>query len=77
MPCRNRAYNVTFALDLYCYANSRSSSIVSSKPVSLKKLLPFYGSYTGQPVLAGTPSSEPEDFVGAIFNFLHEFADGS
>jgi len=40
-------------------------------------LLPFYCHYTGQPVLAGTPSSELDDFVGAEFYSPHALANGN
>jgi len=35
---------------------------------------PFYGHYTGQPALNGTPM---EDFVGAKFYCTHALADGN
>jgi len=38
---------------------------------------PFYGHYTGQPALAGTSSSELEDFVGAQFYCPHALVDGN
>jgi len=38
---------------------------------------PFYGHYTGQPVLAGTSCYELEDFVGAKFSCLHALADSN
>jgi len=38
---------------------------------------PFYGHYTGQPVLASTSSQELEDFVGAKFYCPHALADGN
>jgi len=40
-------------------------------------LLPFYGQYTGQPVLAGSPSYELEDFLGAKVYCPHALADGN
>jgi len=33
-------------------------------------LVSLYGHYTGQPVLAGTPSYEPQDFAAAKFYWL-------
>ena len=37
----------------------------------------FYGHYTGQPALAGTPSQELENFVGAKFYCLHALSEGN
>jgi len=40
-------------------------------------LPPFYVHYTGQPVLAGTPSQELEDSVPGKFYCPHALADGN
>ena len=38
---------------------------------------PFYGQYTGQPVLAGTSSKELENVAGAKFYRPHALADSN
>jgi len=38
---------------------------------------PFYGRYTGQPMLVGTSSNELENFVGAKFYCPYVLADGN
>jgi len=37
----------------------------------------YYSHFTGQPVLASSPSIELEDFVGAKFYCLRALADGN
>ena len=49
-------------------------TIISLPP---KEQQPFYGHYTGQQVLVGTPSWEPEHFVGAKYYYLHTLAEGN
>jgi len=38
---------------------------------------PFYSHYTGQPVVAGNPSWELDDFIRAQFDCLHTLANGN
>ena len=45
--------------------------------ILLPLLLLFYGHYTGQPVLPGTPGYEKEDFVGAKFYCPYALDEGS
>jgi len=45
--------------------------------VVIQQQRPFYGHYTGQPVLAGTISSQLKDFLGAQFYCLHALADSN
>jgi len=45
--------------------------------ILLPLLLLFYGHYTGQPVLPGTPGYEKEDVVGAKFYCPYALDEGS